>query len=234
MKPMIEQVQSGPIASAENNEESDGPRWRRRSEARPGEIVSAALDLFVEKGFAATRMDEIAKRAGVTKGTVYLYFPSKDDLFRAVVEEMMGPNILAGERLVAEHEGTATELLCKLIRAWWELVGNSRVACLSKLMTSEAANFPELAQYYVDHVVVRGRRIFETALQRGIDRGEFRTVPLTDTARLAIGPLVHVSIYKRSMLQFDPQGWDMERFLDLHIDIFLRGLAKVPETTNDA
>jgi AcrR family transcriptional regulator len=122
---MIDRAEAGPTAGTHNTDEQDGPRWRRRSEARPGEIVEAALDLFVEKGFAATKMDEIAKRAGVTKGTVYLYFPSKEDLFRAVVEEMMGPNIEAGERLVAEHEGTATDLLRKLILAWWELVGNS-------------------------------------------------------------------------------------------------------------
>ncbi|HEX6749121.1 MAG TPA: TetR/AcrR family transcriptional regulator [Longimicrobium sp.] len=211
------------------DDEQDGPRWRRRSEARPGEIVEAALDLFVEKGFAATRMDEIAKRAGVTKGTVYLYFPSKEDLFRAVVEEMMGPNIETGERMLAEHTGSAAELIRTLIRGWWELIGNQRVACLSKLMTGEAANFPHLAQYYVEHVVLRGRRIFQAAIQRGIDSGEFRPVPVTDSARLAIAPLVQASIYKRSMIQYDPDGWDMERYLQLHMDIFLRGLAKDPE-----
>ncbi|HET7232086.1 MAG TPA: TetR/AcrR family transcriptional regulator [Longimicrobium sp.] len=230
---MIDRAEAGPTPGTEMDEQ-EAPRWRRRSEARPGEIVSAALDLFVEKGFAAAKMDEIAKRAGVTKGTVYLYFPSKEDLFRAVVEDMMGPNIEAGERLVAGHEGTATELLRKLLMAWWELVGNSRVACLSKLMTGEAANFPELAQYYVDHVVVRARRIFQAALQRGIDSGEFRPVPLTDTARLAIAPLVHVSIYKRSMFPFDPEGCDMERYVNLHIDIFLRGIAREPEKETDA
>ncbi|HEX8903884.1 MAG TPA: TetR/AcrR family transcriptional regulator [Longimicrobiaceae bacterium] len=212
------------------DDEQDAPRWRRRSDARPGEIVEAALDLFVEKGFAATRMDEIAKRAGVTKGTVYLYFPSKEDLFRAVVEEMMGPNIETGERMLAEHTGSAADLIRTLLRGWWELIGNQRVACLSKLMTGEAANFPHLAQYYVEHVVLRGRRIFAAAIQRGIDSGEFRPVPLTDTARLAIAPLVQASIYKRSMIQFDPDGWDMERYLNLHMDLFLRGLAKETET----
>lgn len=230
---MIERAEEGAEAGAAT-EEQDGPRWRRRSEARPGEIVEAALDLFVEKGFAAAKMDEIAKRAGVTKGTVYLYFPSKEDLFRAVVEEMMGPNIETGERLVAGYTGPSAELVRELIVAWWTLVGNSRLACLSKLMTGEASNFPHLAQYYMDHVVVRARRIFEAALQRGIDRGEFRGVPLTDTARLAIGPLVHASIYKRSMQQYDPDTWDMERFLNLHIDIFLRGIAKDSEKRNDA
>lgn len=215
-------------------DEQDAPRWRRRSEARPGEIVQAALDLFVEKGFSSTKMDEIAKRAGVTKGTVYLYFPSKEDLFRAVVGEMMGPNLEVAERLVAEFTGPTSELVAELIRAWWRVGGSSRVACLGKLITGEASNFPTLAQYYMDHVVLRARHIFEAALRRGMERGEIRDVPPTDAARLAIAPLVHASIYQRSLLPFDPVGWDMERYLELHIDLFLRGLAKVPETNSHA
>jgi AcrR family transcriptional regulator len=216
------------------DEEQDGPRWRRRSEARPGEIVQAALDLFVEKGFSSTKMDEIAKRAGVTKGTVYLYFPSKEDLFRAVVEEMMGPNLEMGERLVAEHTGSTSELVAELIRAWWRVGGSTRTACLTKLITGEASNFPTLAQYYMDHVVLRARHIFEAALRRGVARGEVRDVPITDAARLAIAPLVHASIYQRSLLPFDPDAWEMEGYLELHIDFFLRGLAKAPETKTNA
>ena len=216
------------------DDEQDGPRWRRRSEARPGEIVQAALDLFVEKGFSSTKMDEIAKRAGVTKGTVYLYFPSKDDLFRAVVEEVMGAQMESAERLVAEHTGSTPELIAELIRAWWRVGGSARLSCMGKLITSEAANFPELARYYVDHVVVRARRIFEAALRRGIERGELRDVPLNYAARLAIAPLVQASIYQRSLQAFDPDGWEMERYLELHIDLFLRGLAKEPETNGNA
>jgi TetR/AcrR family transcriptional regulator len=214
--------------------EQDGPRWRRRSEARPGEIVQAALDLFVEKGFTATRMDEIAARAGVTKGTVYLYFPGKEELFHAVVEEMMGAQMETAERLVAEYDGSTRELVGELIRTWWKVGGTSRLACMGKLITGEAANFPGLARYYVEHVIVRTRRIFEAALRRGVARGELRDVPLTDAARLAIAPLVHASIYQRSLLAFDPDGWDMERYLEIHIDFFLRALAKDPETDRDA
>jgi AcrR family transcriptional regulator len=216
------------------DEEQDGPRWRRRSEARPGEIVQAALDLFVEKGFSSTKMDEIAKRAGVTKGTVYLYFPGKDELFHAVVEEMMGAQMESAERLVAEHTGSTRALVGELIRAWWSVGGSSRLACMGKLITSEASNFPELARYYMEHVVVRARRIFEAALRRGIARGELRDVHVTDAARLAIAPMVHASIYQRSLMPFDPDGWDMERYLELHIDLFLRGLAKEPETNRYA
>ena len=216
------------------DDEQDGPRCGAASGARPGEIVQAALDLFVEKGFSSTKMDEIAKRAGVTKGTVYLYFPSKDDLFRAVVEEMMGPNLEMGERLVAEYTGPTSDLVAELIRAWWKVGGNTRTACLTKLITGEASNFPTLAQYYMDHVVLRARHIFEAALRRGVERGEVRDVPITAAARLAIAPLVHASIYQRSLLPFDPDGWEMEGYLELHSDFFRRGLAKEPETKANA
>jgi hypothetical protein len=147
---------------------------------------------------------------------------------------MMGSNLEVAERLVAEFTGPTSELVAELIRAWWRVGGSSRVACLGKLITGEASNFPVLAQYYMDEVVVRTRRVFEAALRRGVERGEIRDVPLADAARLAIAPLVHASIYQRSLLPFDPERWDMERYLELHIDLFLRGLAKEPETYRNA
>jgi AcrR family transcriptional regulator len=215
-------------------ENEDAPRWRRRSDARPGEIVEAALDLFVNKGFTATRMEEIARAAGVTKGTLYLYFPSKEDLFQAVVHENVLPRLEMGERLVATHTGTNAQLLRELVHAWWEKMGDSRLSCMAKLMTAESANFPELARYYVEEVVLRARRIFESVLRRGMENGEFRAVPLHDTARLVLAPLVQSAAYRHSMLAFDPDELDMEKYLDLHLDIFLRGIAKEPETETDA
>jgi AcrR family transcriptional regulator len=137
----------GGIEVVEIEEAGAEPRWRRRSDARPAEIAEAALELFVEHGFAATRMEAIAKRAGVTKGTVYLYFPSKEDLFRAVVKENILPNLEQGERLVAEHTGSAAELLALLVRRSWELMQTSRTQCMPKLMLAEGKNFPELAKF---------------------------------------------------------------------------------------
>lgn len=224
---------SDPITVPEK-ESDEAPRWRRRSDARPGEIVQAALELFVNKGFSATRMEEIARAAGVTKGTLYLYFPSKEELFQAVVHENVLPRLEMGERLVATHTGGTAELLRQLVHAWWEKMGDSRLSCMAKLMTAESANFPELTRYYVEEVVLRARRIFQSVLRRGIESGEFRQVPLNDAARLVLAPLVQSASYQHSMLAFDPDRLDMQKYLDLHMDIFLRGIAKEPETETDA
>jgi len=226
---------SDPVLAGDPREdESEEPRWRRRSDARPGEILQAALDVFAEKGFAAAKMEEIGRRAGVTKGTVYLYFPSKDDLFRAMVHETVVPAVEMGERLVAGHQGSGADLVRELIDAWWKRHADTRLACLAKLLTAESANFPVLAQFYMDKVVLRGRALFETAIRRGIERGEFRPVPVTDAARLAIAPLVHAAAYSRSLLPFDSRPLEMGAYAKLHTEIFLRGIAREPENTTDA
>lgn len=205
------------------------PRWRRRSEARPAEIVDAALQLFVERGFAGTRMEEIAKRAGVTKGTLYLYFPGKEDLFRAVVHESILPSLEMGERLVAEHTGSARELFRAMVRRWWELMSEPRRLSLPKLVLAEASNFPELAEEYVRQVVHRTRRLFASVIERGIASGEFREVDARIAAKLALAPLHNLAAYRQSLLPFDSDAWDFDAYLDLHIEIFLRGIARGAE-----
>ena len=102
------------------------PRWKRRKDARPGEIVAAALDVFGERGFAATKLADVARRAGVTKGTLYLYFDSKEALFKAVVRETIVPVIAKGEALAQSFTGSARELLEQLVREYWRLVGRPR------------------------------------------------------------------------------------------------------------
>src|ERR1044072_6685061 len=123
------------IVGVIEDEEQEGPRWRRRSDARPAEILAGGMDVYVEKGFSAARMEEIGKRAGVTKGTVYLYFPSKDDLFRAMVHETVLPAVEGGERLVGRFEGSGAELVRALVQAWWARYGSTPVSCLAKLLT---------------------------------------------------------------------------------------------------
>ncbi|MET0399962.1 MAG: TetR/AcrR family transcriptional regulator [Longimicrobiaceae bacterium] len=202
--------------------------WERRSEARPAEIVDAALDVFVERGYAAAKMDEIAERAGVTKGTVYLYFQGKEDLFRAVVHRTVLPNLETGERLVAEFTGSTPELFRTLVRRWWQSAGETRLACLPKLIMGEAANFPALAGFYVEEVIHRGRRMFAAAIRRGIERGEFREVDVDTAVRLAMGAMTGALAYRRSLLAYDTEPFDFEAYVEMHIDFFLRGLAKDP------
>ena len=128
------------------------PLRQRRKEARPAEILAAALDLFVERGFAATKLDDVAARAGVSKGTLYLYFVSKEELFKAVIQQGILPVLEQGEEMLAQHSGDTASLLCDLINRWWKVVGNTKLAGILKLIVSEAGNFPEVARYFHDNV----------------------------------------------------------------------------------
>jgi AcrR family transcriptional regulator len=201
-------------------------RWRRRREARPGEILRAALELFVEHGFAATTMEEIACRAGVTKGTVYLYYTSKEVLFQAVVEDAVVPTISLGEQLLAVDGARAPDLFRALIAAWWDFMSAPPVSGIPKLLAAEAVNFPAAAAYFVEHVFRRGRVLFRRVLELGIERGEFRPdLDLESTARLALAPVLWALVHRHSLRVFDEQPLDLERFLAGHVDVFLRGIA---------
>ncbi|MDB4952294.1 MAG: TetR family transcriptional regulator [Gemmatimonadetes bacterium] len=210
----------------EEGDDQECPRWRRRAEARPGEILDAAMEMFVEKGFAGTRMEEIAQRAGVTKGTVYLYYESKEALFRAVVQDNILPSLEEGERTVAEWTGSSADLLAELMRRKWQMIGRSRLSCVPKLMTSEAANFPELARFYMEEVVHRGRRVLESVLRRGIEGGEFRPeLDVRTAVRVIQSPLLNAVTHMQSLQRFDDEELDFDAFVDVAIDIILRGIA---------
>jgi AcrR family transcriptional regulator len=201
------------------------PVRQRRKEARPGELTSAALQLFVEKGFAATRLDDVAARAGVSKGTLYLYFDSKEALFKAVIEEAMLPVLDAGDDLVEKYEGSATALLRELIGAWWQLIGNTPLGGVPKLMISEAGNFPALAAYYNDTVITRGRDLMRRVLRRGIDGGEFRSVEVELAIDVIFAPVLMMMIWRHSLGCCGCGTHDPEDYLATHLDLALNGLA---------
>ncbi len=204
------------------------PRWQRRKEARPAEIVAAALEVFVERGFAATTLAEVARRAGVTKGTIYLYFAGKAALFKAVVRETIVPVIARGEQLAAGHRGSAAELVRRLLRGWWEVIGESPLSGIPKLVMAEAGNFPALARFYYDEVIRRGHRLIARALERGIATGEFRPLDVKVAVRLAIAPLLHAANWRHSFARCTGEELDVQRYVAQHTDIFLRGIAKHP------
>ena len=131
---------------------------QRRKEARPQELLEAALALFVEKGFAASRAEEVAQRAGVSKGTLYLYYPSKEELFKAVVRHNLSSLIAEGEEIASSYVGSSSELLSILLHTWWQRVGNTPAAGIHKIVLSEVRNFPELAQFYADEVIAPAGR----------------------------------------------------------------------------
>ena len=204
----------------------DAPRRTRRKEARPGELLDAARALFVEKGFAATRVEEVAARAGVSKGTLFLYFPSKEELFKAVVHENAGRHVADAFREMAGFTGSSAELLREFVRRWWTQYGGTPAAGLTKLMVSEAANFPELAQYYQDEVVGPSHELLRRVVQRGIDSGEFRPVDVPPLVHLIIAPLVQMVTWRYSLAPCCPsaQQIDPVALLELHAEMMVRGL----------
>ncbi len=197
-------------------------RRQRRKEDRPGEILEAALVLFAEKGFAATRLDEVARRAGVSKGTVYLYFASKEELFKSLVETMVVPEVERAECFVQQHDGPVRDLLVQLVRQWWETVGETHLCGVPKLVLAEAGNFPELARFYTERVITRASRLIASVIERGIAAGEFQPCDPLLTGRLLIAPLVFATIWKQSLSSFE--AMDMQAFVDQHIELFLHGL----------
>src|SRR5947209_1285330 len=131
---------------AARGEETQAKRERRK-EARPGELLDAALDLFVEKGFAATRAEEVAVRAGVSKGTLFLYFPSKEELFKAVVRENISGRFQEWNQEFENFEGSSADMVRYCFKIWWERIGATRASGITKLIMSEARNFPEIAAF---------------------------------------------------------------------------------------
>ena len=197
------------------------PRWQRRKDARPEELVAAALEVFVERGYAGTKLADVARRAGVTKGTIYLYFENKEALFKAVVRQTIVPVIAQGEALARSFTGSARDLLEQLVREYWRLVGETALAGIPKLMMAEAATFPELTRFYYDEVVARGHRQL-----RGITNGEFRPVDVMLAAKLAMSPLMHATVVRRAFASCMPEGFNIQAYLDTHIDLYLHGIAK--------
>lgn len=200
----------------------------RRKEARPGELLAAALDLFVEKGFAATRAEEVAARAGVSKGTLFLYFHSKEELFKAVVRETLVGRFEAWSLEINGFDGSTSDMLRYAMNEWWKHLGATKASGISKLIMSEASNFPELAEFYHQEVIVPGQRLIEVILQRGIDQGEF-TVPDMRYAVLGVmAPMVFLINWKHSlgMCTGLNSPIDPDQFINNQLQIMLQGLVK--------
>ncbi|MCF8198032.1 MAG: TetR/AcrR family transcriptional regulator [Sulfuritalea sp.] len=198
---------------------------QRRKEARPSELMAAALELFVEKGFVGTRLEDVAARAGVSKGTLYLYFDSKEALFKAVVQEGIVPVLEAGAGLIDSFEGSSADLLHTLLQVWWQKIGNTHLGGIPKLIISEAGNFPELASYYNEAVIVRGRDLMRRTLQRGINSGEFRAVNIEIVIDVLFAPVLMMMIWRYSLGICCGNSHDPETYLNTHLDLALTGLA---------
>lgn len=200
------------------------PRWERRKDARPQELLDAAIDLFVERGFASTRLEDVARRAGVSKGTLYLYFTNKEELFKAVVRNSIVPAIGAAETSVASYEGHSADLLREVMQAWWARIGANKVSGIVKLLTAEAGNFPELAKFHQEEVLARGTRMISSMLERGIARGEFRQINVTQMTQVLIAPMLMLVTWKHSVGPCERSDLEPTAFLACFLDMALHGL----------
>jgi TetR/AcrR family transcriptional regulator len=207
-------------------------RRSRRKDARPGELLASALDLFVEKGFAATRVEEIAKHAGVSKGTLFLYFPSKEDLFKAVVRENISVRFAEWDAEINCFTGPTAELLRECLFGWWERIGSTKASGISKLMMSEAKNFPELADFYQHEVIQPGNALVERILQRGIARGDFRQIDVPCGVFLVLAPMLFLAMWKHSLGTCcgSPTELDPQKYLSAQLDMLLRGFGTTLST----
>jgi AcrR family transcriptional regulator len=201
------------------------PRARqRRKEARPGELMSAALAVFAERGFAATRLEEVAQRAGVSKGTVYLYFESKEALFKAAVESAVIPALEAGEAIAADHSRPPADALRAFVFWWWEKVGASDLGALPKLLVAEVGNFPDLGKWFHENLIMRGKRAAASIIERGVVSGEFRRVEPMDVARIMFAQMFSYVLWRRAFGPAMPDLPEPEAYFATVVDILVNGL----------
>jgi len=200
---------------------------RRRKDARPAELLEAALTLFVEKGFSATRSEEVAKAAGVSKGTLYLYFPSKEELLKAVIQHFLGTEIQAGVQEAAAADGPTAQVMEHLLVTWWRRVYEGPASGVFKLVITEIRNFPEIGEFWVEQVVGPGEALVSRLLQRGIERGEFKSVDVAFATHSMLMPMVLLCVHKHSFaacgiakeLELDPVA-----FMHAHFRLIFTGL----------
>jgi len=205
------------------------PSRQRRKEARPLELLDAALGLFVERGFATTRSEDVAVRAGVSKGTLYLYYPSKEELLKAVIRHHVVNPIVEGMETIRGFQGSSADLLALMLRLWWERIGETPAAGILKLMMAEGRNFPEIAQFYVDEVIDPSNAMMGRMVQRGIDSGEFRQVDVRNVVGVLCGTLVFMAVNKHSLGGCAPATpLDPKAVIEAQIDLVLNGLANAP------
>ena len=197
---------------------------QRRPEDRPAEILAAALDLFAEKGFTATRMEDVASRAGLSKAAIYLYFKDKMALLEALVKATVGTNLTMARTMAEGYQGSVTELIQTIMGFMAGRIGDTRMPDLIKLIISESRAHPEIGRFYLENVINQGLPFFEGLIQRGIDRGEFRAVDPKLAVKAMIAPMLLAAVWRTVFEPLGAEKLDIEAFARHHQDMLLRGL----------
>jgi len=198
------------------------PRFRRRKEDRPDEIAEAALAVFSAKGYDAARVDDVAKRAGVSKGLLYLYFRTKEELFKAVIRKFISPRVAALENAVRDSELSAEAFLRGPFLDFAKQIPKSPARVLVRLIVAEGPKHPDLVAFYWDNVVSHGLDAIRALIARGVRNGEFRESALQEFPQLLIAPVlvsvVWIGIFNKQ------HALDTDRFIESHLDFILSSI----------
>src|SRR5882757_2966189 len=200
------------------------PRQRRAPAERPGEIIDAALALFVEKGFAATRLDDVAERAGLSKAAIYLYFDDKIALFQGVIQRAIGSNLGMVEAMLAAHRGSVAELLPRILEFMASRIEETPMASVAKLVIAESRAFPEIGRFYLEEVIGRGLPLLEGLIARGIAQGEFRRVDPGMTVRSIVGAMLLAGLWRTVFEPIGAEKLDVTALARHHADLMLHAL----------
>jgi len=200
---------------------------RRRKAERPQEILEAAFSEFSRNGYATTTLDRIAQRAGVTKGTIYVYFENKEHLFISMVHEAMKATLDTIHEMFERHEGSTADLLrAQFSFIYQHLVEDRRRREVLRMLIAEASRFPALADRYHEEIHRPCMELLQRAIQRGMDRGEIRRSPVTDCLLVIIAPIALVDVWM--MIFDDRHSLDLKTYFNAHIDLVLNGLLAKP------
>jgi AcrR family transcriptional regulator len=213
----------------DNPTTSTSPRWQRRPEARPEEILDAAFEVFGEQGFARTRLEDVAQRAGVSKGTLYLYFDSKETLFREMVRARAVTAIREGEAFVQGFQGSHRDLLVAFLHRMYRVLREQNLSRISRLVQAELVSFPELALFYTQEVILPARRLMEAILARGLASGEFRASPHGFASRAVPMLLIQAAQTQCFFQRFDPESLPDDEVLAGVVDFCLHGVLARPD-----
>jgi AcrR family transcriptional regulator len=199
-------------------------RPRRRAEDRPREICRAALEVFAEKGFAAAKLDEIAARAGVAKGTLYLYFKDKEDLFRAVIRDTVAPNVALIRENIASSGLSFAELVPLLLGRFADMTENVPVGAVAKIVIGESRNFPELAKVYHDLVVSQTVSIIAGLIKKAQAAGEVRAGDPRLHAMSIVGPMIMGVLWRETLQPIGAEPIDLKALASQQAQNVLTGL----------
>jgi AcrR family transcriptional regulator len=195
------------------------PRFRRRKEDRPQEITAAALEAFAEKGYSATRVTDVADRAGVSKGLLYLYFKTKEDLFKAVIKSFVSPRIDALKAEIESTDLTAEEYLRGPFLAFAKQIPKSPARVLVRLMIAEGAKHPDLTDWYHRNVVSHGLAALRSLIERGVRDGEFRKSALQEFPHMVVTPVLFAIVW--SLVFGNRAHLNGDRFIEAQVDLLL-------------